>query len=66
MQAEADPLPLTYVVTSKWFAGAPHFSVYFSDWDPAATIADADLSFTPDETARALDPVAFHELVLAE
>lgn len=53
VSAEAPHLPVRYVITSKWLAGAPQFSAQFSDWGPAE---QTDFSFTPPEGARALDP----------
>lgn len=53
ISAEAPHLPVRYVITTKWLAGAPQFTAQFSDWGPAAT---TDFAFTPPESARALDP----------
>jgi hypothetical protein len=33
VQAEGDPLPLRYVITSKWVTGAPQYSVRLTDWN---------------------------------
>ena len=46
-------LPVRYVITAKWVAGAPEFTAQFHDW---AFVANDDFTFTPPEGAREIDP----------
>ncbi|HEX6015320.1 MAG TPA: DUF2092 domain-containing protein [Geminicoccaceae bacterium] len=66
VRAEGDPVPVKYVITSKWLAGAPQFSVQLSDWDTGASLSAADLAFTPPAGARALDAAELYELAAGE
>lgn len=49
------PLPLKYVITTKWTTGAPDFSVQFSDWNLAPKIDKATFVFTPPKGAQKID-----------
>jgi hypothetical protein len=48
------PLPLKYVITSKWVAASPEYSIEFRDWNTAPSIDDASFVFTPSKDARKL------------
>jgi hypothetical protein len=65
VSAEGDPLPLKYVITSKWMTGAPQFTVQMREWDATVTVSAADVTFKPPEGARALDAVEFDALGIA-
>lgn len=49
------PLPLRYVITSKWVTGAPQYAIRLSDWDVAPPVGDALFSFTPPADARRIE-----------
>jgi hypothetical protein len=49
VRAEAPALPVRYVITSKWLAGAPQFTVQFRDWRFEAT---DDFTFTAPQGSR--------------
>lgn len=49
VRAEAPALPVRYVITSKWLAGAPQFTAQFRDWRFEAT---DDFTFTAPQGAR--------------
>ena len=59
-----DPVPLKYVITSKWTTGAPQYSIRFSNWNTAPMIDAAMFKFTPPEGARKLDDIPSSELGL--
>jgi hypothetical protein len=65
VRAEGEPLPLKYVITSKWMTGAPQFTVQVREWNTAATVSEADVTFTAPEGARALEAIEFDALGLA-
>ncbi|MDP9629121.1 UNVERIFIED_ORG: hypothetical protein J2W85_001182 [Ensifer adhaerens] len=50
------PLPLKYVITTKWVTGAPEYSLRLSDWK-AGAIAGAQFKFTPPANARKLEQI---------
>lgn len=56
------PLPMKYVITSKWVTGAPQFAVRFRDWNSNPKI-DADaFAFTAAEGAKKIDSIPVHEM----
>jgi hypothetical protein len=65
VQAEGEPLPLKYVITSKWTTGAPQFTVQLREWNTKPAVSDADFTFVAPEGGRALDAVAFDALGIA-
>jgi hypothetical protein len=56
------PLPLKYVITSKWMTGAPQHSVRFRDWDTAPTIEADRFTFVAPAGARQLQTLAVDDL----
>jgi hypothetical protein len=64
VRAEGDPLPLRYVITSKWMTGAPQFTVQVREWNTAVAVSGADLTFTPPEGTRALEAIELDALGL--
>lgn len=51
-----NPLPLKYVITTKWVTGAPEYSLRLSNWK-ADGIDAARFKFTPPGNARKLEHV---------
>ncbi len=62
IRADGDPLPLRYVITSKWTTGAPQFTVQVREWDSAATVSEADFTFAAPDGAREIDAAEFGTL----
>lgn len=52
-----DPLPLRYVVTSKWTTGAPEYSLTLSKWNVAPVEDASTFSFTPPAGATQITGV---------
>ncbi len=52
----SNPLPLKYVITTKWVTGAPEYSLRLSNWQSGG-IDSAQFNFTPPAGARKLDDV---------
>lgn len=50
------PLPLKYVITTKWVTGAPAYSLRLSNWKTSGIDA-AQFTFTPSADAREVDQV---------
>lgn len=62
ISADGDPLPLRYVITSKWMTGAPQFIVQVREWNTDVTVSEADVSFTAPVGAQAVDAAEFDAL----
>jgi len=56
-----EPLPMKYVITSKWMAGAPQFSVELSDWDLKPAIPADRFGFVVPQGAKRLDTLPVDE-----
>lgn len=52
ISAEGDPVPLRYVITSKWVAGGPQVEVRLSNVDTSVVPAAGGFLFAPAATAR--------------
>lgn len=49
------PLPMKYVIASKWITGSPSYSVRFRDWDTAPAIEASRFTFAPPEGTQRLE-----------
>jgi hypothetical protein len=49
------PLPLKYVITSKWVAASPEYSIEFRNWNNAPSLEDSTFVFTSPKDAKKLD-----------
>jgi hypothetical protein len=56
------PLPLKYVITSKWISGSPQYTLRFNNWNPAPTIDAAAFTFSPPADATELESFAVDQL----
>lgn len=59
VRAEGPPLPVRYVITSKWITGAPQFAADFSGWAFGAEVPADDFAFAPPPASR---EVGAHEI----
>ena len=55
------PLPVKYVITTKWLAGAPQYSVQLSNWNLKPAIAANRFNFVPPATAAKLEVLPVDE-----
>jgi hypothetical protein len=62
VQAGDQPLPLKYVITSKWQTGAPEYVLRLSNWNVSPTVDAARFTFTPPADATKLTSVEFDEI----
>lgn len=46
-----EPLPLKYVITTKWLTGAPQYTVQLHDWNLAPAVPAGPFSFSPPPEA---------------
>jgi len=56
------PLPLKYVITSKWMTGAPEYTLRLHNWNVAPEIDAASFTFTPPADATKLESFDVDEL----
>lgn len=57
-----EPLPIKYVITSKWLTGAPQFSLRLSDWNQNPVIEADRFDFSPPAGARQLETLEVNEM----
>ena len=62
IQADGDPLPLKYVITSKWVTAAPQYAVRLSDWNVSPAVAEVEFDFAPPEGARELETLEVDQM----
>lgn len=56
------PLPIKYVITSKWVAASPEYSIEFRNWNTAPSIEDSAFVFTPSRDAKKLENFTVDEI----
>jgi hypothetical protein len=57
VRAEGDPLPMKYVITTKWMTGAPQYSIRFRDWKTSPQIESGFFDFKVPEGAKKVEVV---------
>lgn len=62
IQTGEQPLPMKYVITSKWITGAPEYTVRFRDWNTAPEIDPGQFEFTPSENAVRVEFMPIEDL----
>lgn len=62
VQTGDTPLPMKYVITTKWITGSPQYQVRLRDWDTNPDIADGQFVFSPPADATQLDALPASEL----
>ena len=61
VKAGAEPLPMKYVITTKFMTGAPQYSVQFSNWNLKPAIAANQFNFVAPKGAQKLDTIPVDE-----
>lgn len=62
VQTGDNPLPMKYVITTKWLTGAPQYEIRLRDWNTSPDITDAPFTFTAPADATRLDVFPANEL----
>lgn len=61
VKAGDEPLPMKYVITTKWMTGAPQYSAQFGDWNLKPLISGDRFTFTAPQGAQKLDSLPVDE-----
>jgi len=61
IQTGDTPLPMKYVITSKWLTGAPQYTASFRNWNTNPKIDASQFEFTAPKGAQKLDSIAVNE-----
>ena len=64
-----EPLPMKYVITSKWITGAPQYSIALSNWNLQPQFTVQQFAFSPPQGAKKIDALMVDEageIVLSE
>lgn len=61
VKAGAEPLPMKYVITTKWITGAPQYSVQLSNWNTRPVVAPDQFKFVAPKDAVNLNAFAVDE-----
>ena len=56
------PLPMKYVITSKWHTAAPQYEIRFRDWNTNPQINDEQFTFSAPEGATRLETIPVNEM----
>jgi hypothetical protein len=56
------PLPMKYVITSKWQAAAPQYAIRYRGWNTQPSIGAKQFTFVPPAGATRLDKLTLDEL----
>jgi hypothetical protein len=64
VRSDGDPIPVKYVITSKWMTAAPAFSVQLWNFEPGVATEDSTFSFTPPEGSKEIDPTTTDGLAI--
>ena len=62
VQVGKTPLPMKYIITTKWVTGAPQYSIRFRDWNTKPQIEANQFTFTVPEGARKLETIPVNEV----
>jgi hypothetical protein len=61
VKAGDEPLPMKYVITTKWMTGAPQYSVQLSNWNTQPAITPDRFTFVPPKGAERLEALPVDE-----
>jgi hypothetical protein len=57
IRADGDPVPLQYIITSKWVAQGPNYVLRLSNWNFELAIDTARFTFVPPEGAKKVEQI---------
>lgn len=57
VQTGKKPLPMKYIITTKWVTGAPQYSIRFREWKAAQQIDEEQFSFSVPKGSNKLETI---------
>ncbi len=61
VKAGNNPLPMKYVITTKWLTGAPQYSIQLSNWNTKPVISPGAFNFIPPKEAVGVEVLPVDE-----
>ena len=62
VQTGDTPLPMKYIITSKWITGAPQYSIRFREWDTEPSFKANQFEFSAPEGAKKIESIQVNEV----
>jgi hypothetical protein len=62
VQQGEHPLPMKYVITSKWITGAPQYTIRFNNWNVDPKFDAKTFNFAPPKDAKKLSELQSNEI----
>jgi hypothetical protein len=62
VQTGDKPLPMKYVITTKWQTGAPQYELILRDWNTSPQVTDKQFTFSAPQGAKKLDAVPIEDM----
>jgi hypothetical protein len=62
VQAGDAPLPMKYVITTKWHTGAPQYEIRLRDWNTKPRIKENQFAFSVPQGAERLETLPIREM----
>jgi hypothetical protein len=58
VKAGDEPLPMKYIITTKWITGAPQYSIRYRDWNTKPQVDANNFKFSVSQGAKKLDSIS--------
>ena len=62
IQTGEKPVPMKYVITTKWMTGAPQYSVRMHNWNLNLDVGGEIFQFTPPPGSTNIETISINEL----
>ncbi|MGB3225875.1 MAG: DUF2092 domain-containing protein, partial [Desulforhopalus sp.] len=62
IKAGDEPLPMKYIITTKWLTAAPQYEIRLREWDTSPNISDQLFEFSVPEGAKKVETMLSDEL----
>lgn len=57
-----EPLPMKYIITTKWVTGAPQYELRLRDWMTSPKISESEFKFSAPEGAKKVEYISVNEM----
>lgn len=62
VQTGDTPLPIKYIITTKWLTGAPQYEIRFREWNMKPNIKDSQFTFSVPKGVRKVETIPVNEM----